>query len=75
MNAFGSIISNKLNKTLKFLTSVTILIMIPTLVASVYGMNVHLPFQENPHAFVMTMLVSLILCTIGIVLFSNRDWF
>jgi magnesium transporter len=75
MNAFGSIISNKLNKTLKFLTSVTILIMIPTLVASIYGMNVKLPFQDNPHAFVMTALISLILCTIGIILFSNRDWF
>lgn len=75
MNAFGSIISNKLNKTLKFLTSVTILIMIPTLIASIYGMNVKLPFQDNPNAFMMTLLVSLILCTIGIVLFSNRDWF
>jgi len=75
MNAFGSIISNKLNKTLKFLTSVTILIMIPTLVASIYGMNVKLPFQDNPHAFGITIIFSILFCTIGIILFRNRDWF
>ncbi len=51
MDAFASIISNNLNIVMKVLTSLTVVLMFPTLVASFYGMNVHLPLQENPMAF------------------------
>jgi len=51
MDAFASIISNNLNIVMKFLTSVTIVLSVPTIVASFYGMNVHLPFQGEPWAF------------------------
>ena len=63
MDAYGSIISNNLNITMKRLTSVTIILMVPTLVASFYGMNVGLPFQDGstPHYFLMILSVSLIL--------------
>ena len=49
MDAFASVISNNLTIVMKFLTSVTIILMLPTLVASIYGMNVELPFQHTPH--------------------------
>jgi len=52
MDAYSSIISNNLNIVMQRLTLITIILMVPTLVASFYGMNVHLPLQENPHAFV-----------------------
>ncbi|WP_374722873.1 magnesium transporter CorA family protein, partial [Peribacillus tepidiphilus] len=50
MDAFASIISNNLNIVMKFLTSITIILALPTMVASFYGMNVDLPFQHSPHA-------------------------
>src|SRR3989344_5867511 len=48
MDAYASIISNNLNIVMKFLTSFTIILAIPTVIASLYGMNVRLPFQDSP---------------------------
>lgn len=50
-DTFGAIVSNNLNKVMKVLTALTIVLMIPTLVAGVYGMNVPLPLQEHPMVF------------------------
>lgn len=75
MDAFASVISNNLSMVMKFLTSVTIILMLPTLVASIYGMNVPLPFQHSPHAFLITMIVSFALAAIGVVIFVRRRWF
>lgn len=75
MDAFASVISNNLNVVLKFLTSVTIILMIPTLIASIYGMNVELPFQRSPDAFLITILLSVIFSAIGVVIFWFRKWF
>lgn len=51
MNAFASVISNNLNIVMKFLTSVTIVLSIPTMIASFFGMNVILPGVKNVDAF------------------------
>jgi magnesium transporter len=51
MDALASMISNNLNEVMKRLTLVTIILMVPTLVASFYGMNVDLPLNEEPYAF------------------------
>jgi magnesium transporter len=48
MDAFASIISNNLNAVMKILAAITIMISLPTIVASFYGMNVDLPFQTLP---------------------------
>ncbi|PHN07575.1 magnesium transporter CorA family protein [Flavilitoribacter nigricans] len=47
MDAYGSIISNNLNLTIRRLTTITIILMVPTLIASFYGMNVPLPFENR----------------------------
>lgn len=60
MDAFASVISNNLNIVMKFLTSITIVLAMPTMVASFYGMNVNLPFQNYPDAFTVTIIFSLI---------------
>lgn len=75
MDSFASIISNNLNTVMKFLTSVTIILMLPTLIASIYGMNVELPFQNSSHAFFLTIGISLVLSIIGIIIFINKKWF
>ncbi|MDL2237461.1 magnesium transporter CorA family protein [Christensenellaceae bacterium OttesenSCG-928-K19] len=51
MDAFASVISNNLNIVMKFLTSVTIVLSIPTLIASLWGMNVPVPFETHPQGF------------------------
>uniref|UniRef100_A0A7C1JLC8 Magnesium transporter CorA family protein n=1 Tax=Ammonifex degensii TaxID=42838 RepID=A0A7C1JLC8_9THEO len=51
MDAFASLISNNLNMVMKFLTSVTIVLSVPMIITSFYGMNVHLPFQGWAHAY------------------------
>ncbi|MDR3177216.1 MAG: magnesium transporter CorA family protein [Desulfovibrio sp.] len=51
-DAFGAIVSNNLNKVMKVLTGLTIVFMVPSIIGSLYGMNVPLPWQESPFAFV-----------------------
>ncbi len=75
MDAFASIISNNLNRVMRFLTSVTIVLAIPTIVASFYGMNVKLPFQQDPAAFVITVLISVGLSAAAVVYLARRKMF
>ncbi|MHB8811170.1 MAG: magnesium transporter CorA family protein [Desulfobulbaceae bacterium] len=74
MDAFASVIANNLNMVMKFLTLMTIILMLPTLIASIYGMNVELPFQHSPHAFLIPMLLSVLLSGVAIVLFVFKKW-
>ena len=75
MDAFASVISNNLNVVMKLLTSISIILMFPTLVASIYGMNVALPFQDSPHAFLLTMIIAFGISFICAVIFLYRKWF
>jgi magnesium transporter len=75
MDAFASVISNNLTIVMKFLTSVTIILMLPTLVASIYGMNVELPFQHTSHAFFITIGLSFCLSSVGVLIFLKNKWF
>ncbi len=74
MRFFSSVISNKLNIVMKFLAAITIIIAIPTLVSSIYGMNVPLPFQDFPHAFIITMGISAFSVILGVLIFIYRKW-
>jgi magnesium transporter len=61
MDAFASIISNNLNIVMKFLASVTIVLAVPTMIASFFGMNVGIPLQESPLAFAIIIGVSMVI--------------
>ncbi|AHF07379.1 magnesium transporter CorA family protein [Desulfitobacterium metallireducens] len=50
-DAFASIISNNLNMVMKFLASMTIILAVPTMIASFWGMNVNVPFMQHPYGF------------------------
>jgi len=56
---FASIISNNLNMVMKFLTAMTIILAIPTMIASFWGMNVLVPFQENRFGFLWAVIIIL----------------
>ncbi len=78
MDAFASIISNNQNVVIKTLTTITIVLMIPTLVSSFFGMNVlasSIPFSQHPHGFSIILFGSIILSTIGYLYFRKKDLF
>jgi magnesium transporter len=75
MDAFASMISNNQNNVIKVLTSVTIIMSMPVIVSSIFGMNVALPFQDHPHAVWFALGVSLVLAFIAILVFRKKDWF
>ena len=75
MDAFASIISNNLNVVMKVLTALTIIVSVPTIVSSFFGMNVQLPFGEHPLAYVGILIISLILSFGTAYIFFRRDWF
>lgn len=75
MDAFASIISNNLNNVMKRLTSITIVLMLPTLITSIYGMNVDIPYQHTSHAFYIPVIISLLVSMIIAWYFMKKKWF
>lgn len=76
MDAFGSIISNNLNMVMKRLTSVTIILMVPTLIASFFGMNLQpLPFESELNSFWIVIMLSVLAAILLYFLFRRIRWF
>ena len=73
MDAYASIISNNLNGVMKFLTSITIVLAIPTLIASLWGMNVPVPLQDNIFGFPILIIISIIVTLIAVIMLKKRD--
>ncbi len=74
MDAFASIISNNQNQVIKVLTSVTIILSLPTLLASFYGMNLALPLQGNNLGFVVIGALSVAVMTMAALFFKKMNW-
>jgi magnesium transporter len=74
MDAFASIISNNLNAVMKFLAAITVVLSLPTMIASFYGMNVDLPLDHLPLAYIYPLLASLLISVVVLVIFYRRDW-
>jgi len=74
MDAFASIISNNLNSVMKFLASITIIVSLPTLIASFYGMNVQLPLEDHTLAFLGIVFLAVAVTTVVVIIFWRRDW-
>ena len=73
MDAYASIISNNLNGVMKFLTSITIVLAIPTMISSFWGMNVNLPFQDSKFGFPFMIAISAILTLVVTWWLKKRD--
>lgn len=75
MDAFASVISNNLNIVMKFLASVTIVMAIPTMIASYFGMNVQVPMANNSFAFPVIITISVILCAVAALFMARKKMF
>ena len=73
MDAYASIISNNLNTVMKILTSLTVILAIPTMIASFWGMNVPVPFQYSIYGFIILIVVSIIATVIVTILLNKKN--
>ena len=73
MDAYASIISNNLNRVMKSLTSITIILAIPTMVASYWGMNVAVPMQNNPWGFAIILIFSILIAGIATIWLNKKN--
>jgi len=71
IDIFGTMVSNNLNIVMKTLTSITVIISIPTMVSSFLGMNVDFPFNTTVVGFYEVIVISII-ATIGVTLWLNK---
>jgi len=73
-DAYSTIMTHNTNRVIRFFTSVTVILTIPTIIASVYGMNVALPFAGSPFAF-LGVTIAIVIISLGlIVMFLMNDW-
>jgi len=76
MDAFASVISNNQNIVMKFLTTVTMVMAIPTMVASFYGMNVKgIPGGESPYGFFIVIGIAFLLTFLAAYIFRKKGLF
>lgn len=78
MDAFASVISNNLNIVMKFLAIMTIVMSIPTMIFSAYGMNIatgSMPFANSPYGFIIIITLSLVISSIVTVILSKMKFF
>ncbi|NGX55980.1 MAG: Cobalt/magnesium transport protein CorA [Candidatus Anoxychlamydiales bacterium] len=73
-DAYQILFTNSVNKTIKLLTAITIIFTIPTIISSIYGMNISLPLASNPHAFFIIMNITILISLICIYVFVRKKW-
>lgn len=73
-NAAEAILTNTLNNRIKTLTVLTILLTIPTIISSLYGMNVPLPGMNEPWAFAAVLGVVVVLVGLALAVFKKNEW-
>ncbi len=73
-NATEAILTNNLNGTIRTLTILTILLTIPTIISSLYGMNVALPLMDNPLAFWLVIVLILVVVSATVYFFKRNQW-
>ena len=72
MDTYQSIINNNMNTIMRTLTSVTIILMLPTLVASFFGMNLVNGMETNPFGFIVAIVISVIVSVLSLVIFRHK---
>jgi magnesium transporter len=71
----SSLLDNRLNNVMKYLTSITIVMAIPTVISGIYGMNVNenwMPFANTPHGFLIICIITLLICVITMLFLRKK---
>jgi len=72
--AYSTILTNNLNRIIKLFTSLTVILTIPTIIGTFYGMNVRLPFAQSPLAFYEIVAITIFIALILVIIFFRKDW-
>ncbi|MBQ9570914.1 MAG: magnesium transporter CorA family protein [Prevotella sp.] len=72
MDTYSSIINNNMNRVMRTLTAVTIIMMFPTLVASLFGMNLINGMEQNPIGFAVALIISIIASVLSYVVLRYK---
>lgn len=73
-DSYQAIFTNNLNNTIRLLTSLTVILTIPTIIGSLFGMNVDLPWANNPMAFTLIVLLIVVISAGFFYIFKKKDW-
>jgi magnesium transporter len=74
MDAFATIISNNLNVVMKFLAAITVILIIPTIIGTFYGMNLRLPLEDSRLGFPVVLGLSVLCSLIVLFIFRRKKW-
>ena len=73
-DSYQAIFTNDLNNTIRLLTSLTVILTVPTIVSSVFGMNIPLPLANNNFAFLIVIAIIAFIAAAFYFIFKSRDW-
>ena len=73
-DSYQAIFTNNLNNTIRLLTSLTVILTVPTIIGSLFGMNVNLPFADNNLAFFFIFLLIALISLVFYYIFKIKDW-
>jgi magnesium transporter len=70
---FSSVLNNKLNDVMRWLTAVTIILSVPMIISGIFGMNVDIPFRSDSLGFVYVMSGMILICLATTIWLKHRD--
>lgn len=73
-SAHSTILANELNRTMKTLTATTIILTVPTMIASIFGMNVTMPIAEMTHSLPIILITIVVVSFLVYLLFKKKKW-
>lgn len=73
-SAYESLLTGSLNNTIRMLAALTVVLTIPTTIASLFGMNVKIPLAENVHAFWFVVLLIVAFMSVVVFYFTRNKW-
>ena len=75
MDTYMSLSSHRMNSVMQTMTIIATIVLIPTLIASIYGMNIDLPLQQSPHSFTIVITLTLLFTGAMLWFFKKKGWF
>lgn len=73
-DSYQIVFTNDVNRTIKRLTAITIIFTVPTIIASIYGMNIKLPLEKMSHAFEILISIIILSSLILLYIFARKKW-
>jgi magnesium transporter len=72
--AYSNIMTNNLNRQIRILTTLTIVLTVPTIIGAFFGMNVNIPLDDNPLAFPILVGATLFFALLVLYILRRKDW-